>query len=107
MHANAKLQIFAPRACEHVSEYVPIPDRQRFGTTSGLRYFADGLATKIELSRSNNYNIFNCCDRYQTEYYYIKRILITSDMRNIVILVANHRRFRFWISPEPLVANRA
>ena len=28
-------------------------------------------------------------------------------MRNIVILVANHRRFRFWISPEPLVANRA
>ena len=26
---------------------------------------------------------------------YIKRILITSDMRNIVILVANHRRFRF------------
>ncbi len=39
MHANAKLQIFAPRAYEHVSEYVPIPDRQRFGTTSGLRYF--------------------------------------------------------------------
>ncbi len=36
MHANAKLQIFAPRAYEHVSEYVPIPDRQRFGTTSGL-----------------------------------------------------------------------
>ncbi len=27
MHANAKLQ------------YIPIRDRQRFGTTSGLRYF--------------------------------------------------------------------
>ncbi len=39
MHANAKLQIFAPRAHEHVSEHIPIRDRQRFGTTSGLRYF--------------------------------------------------------------------
>ena len=36
MHANAKLQIFAPRVHEHVSEYIPIRDRQRFGTTSGL-----------------------------------------------------------------------
>ncbi len=24
---------------EHFSEYIPIRDRQRFGTTSGLRYF--------------------------------------------------------------------
>ena len=41
MHANVKLQTFAPRAraYEHVSEYIPIPDRQRFRTTSSLRYF--------------------------------------------------------------------
>ena len=39
MHANAKLQIFAPRAHEHVCKYILIRDRQRFGTTLGLRYF--------------------------------------------------------------------
>ena len=50
--ANAKLQIFAPRACERVSEYIPIWDRQRFGTTSGLRYF-----TKISDRQRSRFKI--------------------------------------------------
>ncbi len=29
--ANAKLQIFALRAYEHISEYIPIRDQQRLG----------------------------------------------------------------------------
>ena len=41
--ANAKLQIFAPRACAHVFEYIPMRDRQRFGTTSGYA-MKNGLA---------------------------------------------------------------
>ena len=65
------IQIFALRAYEHVrSKYIPIRDRQRFGTTSGLRYFTkirtdnahqrsstltaqNGLATKMKVHCAN------------------------------------------------------
>ncbi len=57
MHANATLQIFA--AHEHVSDYIPIQDRQRFGTTSGLRYFTKMRTDNDQRSSSTLINAIN------------------------------------------------
>ncbi len=51
---------------EHVSEYIPIRDRQRFGTTSGLRYFTKIRTDNAHHQRSLTFTYMighkNCSD---------------------------------------------